>query len=339
MTKTLPSLPPEWARQTRLLIGFPSDGELWEENLEPAQAEVAAFANAVMSGGAEGEANAAAVTLVVYGEAAEKAARELSPDADILNTPMGDTWLRDTGPLFSRVNDRLTARRFQFNGWGEKYLFEPDKDISVRLAADQSAELEEFPFVLEGGSVDWDDNGWLLTTEECLLNPNRNKDWDRETAEAALKAALGVSEIIWISEGLVNDHTDGHIDNLARFVGPGHVVCQSPTGDDDPNADRLRAIAEELRSWRSSDGSALRVSLIPSPGLVADEEGEAMAASHMNFVISNGIVVLPTYNENGEAAAKALTALFPGRTIMARSARAILSGGGAFHCISQQIPA
>lgn len=339
MTTKLSTLPPEWARQTRLLIGWPSDGELWEDHLEPAQAEVAAFANHVLAGGRDGVEDAAAVTLVAYGAEAEAAARAAAPKAQVFNTPMGDTWLRDTGPLFSRVNGRLAARRFQFNGWGEKYLFEPDKDISVRLAADQSATLTELPFVLEGGSVDWDDNGWLLTTEECLLNPNRNIGWTRDIAEEKLCDALGMSEVIWITQGLVNDHTDGHIDNLARFVGPGHVVCQSPNGADDPNADRLLAIVEELRSWRSKDGSALTVSLVPSPGLVEDEEGEAMAASHMNFVITNGVVVLPVYNEKGADAVKALTPLFPGRTVVASSAKAILSGGGAFHCISQQIPA
>lgn len=339
MTTSLLPLPPEWAKQTRLLIGWPSDGELWEENLEPAQAEVAAFANAVLTGGADGEDSAASVTLVAYGDEAVEAARAASPGAEVFETPMGDTWLRDTGPLFSRVDGRLTARRFEFNGWGEKYLFEPDKDISVRLAANEGATLSEFPFVLEGGSVDWDDNGWLLTTEECLLNPNRNVGWDRQTAEQKLCEALGMSEVIWITQGLMNDHTDGHIDNLARFVGPGHVVCQSPNGDDDPNADRLLAIAEELRAWRAKDGSALTVSLVPSPGRVEDEEGEVMAASHMNFLISNGVVVLPIYNERGQDAVKALTPLFPGRKVVASSAKAILSGGGAFHCISQQIPA
>ena len=179
-----------------------------------------------------------------------------------------------------------------------------------------------------------DGTGYALTTAQCLMNPNRNKGWTRATAEAALHNAYGVDHVVWIDDGLLNDHTDGHIDNIARFVGPAHVVCQSPNGADDPNAATLRAIERQLRAI-----PAFTVTTIPSPGLVKDTEGTIVPASHMNFIIGNDVVVVPVYNEKGAEAVAALAPLFPTRKVIGLSSVALLGGGGSFHCITQQEPA
>tara|TARA_B100000678_G_scaffold290879_1_gene305192 strand:- start:5185 stop:6213 length:1029 start_codon:yes stop_codon:yes gene_type:complete len=339
MTIHFSSPPPEWAPQDDILIGWPSHTSPWgsREVLEAARIEIAAYANAILEAGKRFDGPKTGVKLLLEGTEAEAAAREAVPGAGILNLPCGDTWLRDTGPILSWQGDRLKARSFGFNGWGGKYIYPGDEDLSVRLAPRLSADLIELDFILEGGSVDWDGEGYLLTTDECLINPNRNAGWTRTDAEATLKQALGASDVIWVRQGLVNDHTDGHIDNLARFVAPGHVVCQAPA-EDDPHADRLEGVYHDLASFRSADGRGLKITEIPSPGRVLDEDGEVMPASHMNFVITNQAVIIPGYNERAELAVSKLQTLFPGRRVLSVPAYHVLSEGGAFHCISQQVP-
>jgi agmatine deiminase len=338
MKNDLPYLPPEWAPQDQLMIGWPSHFAPWDKPFEAAREEIAELALVILSTPSRTDERPTGVTLVVDGKEAEAAARKAVPGAGIINTACGDTWLRDTGPILAWQGSKLIARSFGFNGWGNKYIYPGDEDLSVRLSEVLGAKRADMPFILEGGSVDWDGAGHILTTDECLLNENRNPGWSREDAEAALKSAFGVSDVIWIAQGLLNDHTDGHIDNLARFVAPGHVVCQSASTDD-PHKERLNAVEAELRSYRNRRGEALSVTTIPSPGSVMDEDGEPVPASHMNFVITNQAVIVPAYNDRAGLAVKALSTLFPARAVLSRPASATLTGGGSFHCISQQIPA
>jgi agmatine deiminase len=196
--------------------------------------------------------------------------------------------------------------------------------------------------VLEGGAIDHDGEGTILTTRQTLLNPNRN-GWTKEQAEASLTKAFGARKIIWIDEGLKNDHTDGHIDNIARFVAPGRVVCQAPAGPDDPNADTLNAIAAVLEAATDAAGRKLDVVRIPGVGLYRNPAGEISPASHMNFIIANGVVVVPVYGTPTQAAAlEALRTVFPGRKVVGVSSCGLLgsgeAGGGSFHCITQQEP-
>jgi agmatine deiminase len=338
MTEILPKLPPEWAPQERLLIGWPSHPAPWEEPFEAAREEVASLAKHLINAGKSYPSEATEIVLVVDGHVAEAAARKMVPGAEIINLPCGDTWVRDTAPIFSRDGEKLHARSFRFNGWGGKYVYQGDAELSEALSGRLADDMTRFDFILEGGSVDFDGAGHLLTTEDCLLNVNRNKGWTREIAEARLKDAFGVEHIIWLKDGLLNDHTDSHVDNIARFLAPGHVVCQAAQPDD-PHAERLKAVEADLRNWRGAGGEALTVTTIPSPGRVLDDDGGVMPASHMNFVITNQAVIVPVCNDRGYDAVEALKPFFPGREVIASSAQAILTGGGAFHCISQQIPA
>ena len=185
-----------------------------------------------------------------------------------------------------------------------------------------------------------DGEGTLLTTRQCLLNPNRNPHWTEAAAELALKRALGVEKVLWLDEGLLNDHTDGHIDNLARFVAPGRVVCQAPSGKKDPNADVLEEIALALARHARRAGAQARSG---AHSVAGSGEGRgwrrSCPPSHMNFLIGNEAVVVPIYSDSGDDAVKALAPLFPGRRVIGLPSHAILTGGGSFHCITQQEPA
>lgn len=274
--------------------------------------------------------------VLANGREAEATAKlALGQSAEIIPAQFGDIWLRDTGPIFTREG----AAAFRFNGWGGKYVLPHDTEVADFVAHRAGARTQRFDFILEGGAVEMDGEGTLITTRQCLLNPNRNADWDEKKAETALKGALGVEKIIWIDEGLANDHTDGHIDNLARFVAPGRVVCQAAYGGDDPNAEVLDEIARNLSMMVDARGRKLDVVRIPSPGLVEDEDGDAIPASHMNFLIGNSTVVVPIYSDSGDDAVNALGALFPSRRVIGLTSNAILTGGGSFHCITQQEPA
>ena len=221
-------IPPEWAPHKAIWTAWPSAADLWGEDLEPARLEVAAMIRALHD-----EGRGDAVRVLAFGREAEASAKlALQQNAEIIPGAFGDIWLRDTGPIFSRE----AAAGFRFNGWGGKYQLPHDAEVADQIARTSGIALTRHDFILEGGAVEMDGEGTLLTTRQCLLNPNRNPDWDEAKAEAALKRALGVEKILWLDEGLANDHTDGHIDNLARFVAPGRVVCQSAWGDDDPNA-------------------------------------------------------------------------------------------------------
>ena len=319
--------PPEWAEHEWVWIGFPSHGDLWEDDLQAAREEVVAFARAVHADGAGEE-----VRLVAADPAAARIAKEMAPFATIVQEPFGDIWLRDTGPIILKAGGLPRALSFRFNGWGGKYDLEGDDTIGLRLAETADMEPVRRDWTLEGGAIDVDGTGLLVTTEQCLLNPNRNPGLSREEVEDRLRADLGVKRILWLGEGLLNDHTDGHVDNLARFVGPGRVAIPEAV-DGDPNAAAYADAAEALLD------ADLEVVAIPSPGAV-ERDGEIVPASYMNFYIGNAVVVVPQYGApNDKAAVEALHDIFPDRRVVGLRADHVLTGGGSFHCISQQVPA
>ena len=322
---TTPPLP-EWAPHAAVWIGFPSAADLWEADLAPAQAEVAAFAQAVHAGG-KGEA----VWLVAADDTAAAEARRLAPFAKVIVEPFGDIWLRDTAAIVLGSGIDRHGVDFDFNGWGGKYDLPGDDTIGQRLAAEAAIPCSRSDWILEGGAIDGDGSGTFLTTEQCLLNPNRNPELGKQDIEVRLKSDLGATKIVWLGDGLLNDHTDGHVDNLARFVGPNRVAVPEAVTHD-PNAAAYADAAEGLLD------AELDVVAIPSPGLV-ERDGEIIPASYMNFYIGNATVVVPLYGAANDAAAvDAIQALFPDRVAIGLRADHILTGGGSFHCISQQVP-
>jgi len=329
-------IPAEWSPHRAMWVGWPSHAELWEDNLEPAQAEVEALVRALAGPGREqvklmvGKAEALA-------EARARFAGVLG--VEVIDGRFGDIWLRDTGPIFGEGSRRAAA--FRFNGWGGKYELEFDDTVADQIGEAAGTPLDRHPFILEGGALDHDGDGTILTTRQCLLNPNRNAGWTAETAEAALAGALGARKVLWLGDGLFNDHTDGHVDNLARFVAPGVVACPVAWGRKDPNSEVYDETARLLAGMTDASGRALQVLRIPSPGLVVDEDERPAPASHMNFLIANGAVIMPTYGDPKAAAmaVEALKTVYTDREVTALPSTAILSGGGSFHCISQQEPA
>jgi agmatine deiminase len=316
-------MPPEWASQDWLWIGFPHDAEEWPEVLERAQEQIAAFANTVAESGQE-------VRLLVRDAANEARARSLVSGAVTLERrEYGDVWLRDTGPL---VRSDGTALRCRFNGWGGKYVMAGDQTVGAELARDAGLQVVEGDWVLEGGALDSDGTGLAVTTEQCLLNPNRNPELSREDIEARLKHDLGFDRVLWLGDGLLNDHTDGHVDNLARFVATNRLALPRATGADDPNANiyaDAKARAEDF---------GVEIAEIPSPGLVT-RGAFVEPASYANFAITSNLVVVPTFGSpHDDVGVAAIAALFPDRATIGLPADAVLAGGGGFHCASQQMP-
>ena len=321
-------MPPEWAPQDWIWIGFPHLAEEWPGWLEPAQEQIAAFANAVADSGQQ-------VRLLVRDEANAARARALvSSKVTLEQRAYGDIWLRDTGPLVVREGDGgLAARRFGFNGWGGKYLMPGDTEIGAELARDAGLAITQSAMILEGGAVDGDGTGLVATTEQCLLNPNRNPAMNRTEIEAELAEQLGFTQVLWLGDGLINDHTDGHVDNLARFVAPGVLVVPEATGTADPNAQIYADSAARAEAF------GVKVTRIPSPGLIM-RDGVVEPASYVNFAITSHLVVVPTFGSPHDAdGVAAIAALFPDRDCIGLPGEAVLAGGGGFHCASQQMPA
>ena len=317
---------PEWAPHEALWIGFPSDRSLWAEDLAPAQQEVVEFARAIHADG-KGEA----VWLVAADEAATTVARKLAPFARVIHEPFGDVWLRDTGAIVTGSGRNRRAQGFGFNGWGGKYDLPGDDSIGERLSAEAGLAYAKADWIFEGGAIDGDGSGSFITTEQCLLNPNRNPGLSRADIEQRLARDLGADRIVWLGEGLANDHTDGHVDNLARYVAPGRVAIPT-AAKDDPNRAVYTDAAKRLANAK------LDVVTLPSPGLI-ERDGEMVPASYMNFVIGNAAVVVPIYGAPlDEAAVEVVQAIFPDRRAIGLRADHLLTGGGSFHCISQQVP-
>ena len=320
-------MPPEWHPQDLLWIGFPHIADEWGAAFDRAQQQIAAFANAVVQSGQ-------AVRLIVRDDANAARARALTSAKVTLETRVyGDVWLRDTGPLV--VCDGAggrAARLFGFNGWGGKYLMPGDQEIGADLSAGAGLPATRADWVLEGGALDGDGTGLVATTEQCLLNPNRNPHLSRGDLEMRLARDLGYDRVLWLGEGLINDHTDGHVDNLARFVGANRLALPRATGRDDPNAAIYADAAARARDF------GVEVVEVPSPGRI-ETDGMIQPASYMNFVVTTHCVIVPVFGSPHDAdGVAAIAALFPGRDTIGLMGDAVLAGGGGFHCSSQQVP-
>lgn len=322
-------VPAEWESHKSIWLAMPHDEVEWGNELAAAQDSVRELVTALL---ADEEAELVELLVDVLRDS------PVHPQAREHLCEYGDIWLRDTGPIFLHANALQQAAAFEFNGWGGKYLIAHDQQVAALIAELSDTELLRHAWVLEGGAVDGNGAGTFLTTRECLLNRNRNGAIDSYTMEEHLRDALGARKVIWLERGLRGDHTDGHIDNLARFVGPKQVVYMRPSDASDPNADILNEAAGALQDARTADGEAIECVELPSPGAIRSPGG-LMAASYCNFLITNRSVVVPIFGRPSDTEALSIFSdLFPTRRIVGLDACALLTGGGTVHCISQQEP-
>jgi agmatine/peptidylarginine deiminase len=335
----MPRLIAEWMPQSAVLLVWPHRDTDWAANLAAATATYAHL-------GAE-ITRRQLLLLVCPDETQARAARtelaQAGADLSRLRTLIAgydDTWARDFGPL-SVGGDSNTLMDFRFNGWGERFAAAADDRLSRRLAelGVFAVPLRRRDEVLEGGSIDTDGQGSLLTTRRCLMHPMRNPGLGEADIEQLLASELGCQRVLWLDAGwLAGDDTDGHVDNLARFTEPDtivHAVCENPS---DPHFEPLQRMAGELNALRRADGRTYRLVPLPLPGPVMGLAGHRLPASYVNFLIINTAVLVPTFDDPADTIAlDRLAGCFTGREIVAIDARPLLEQGGGIHCISMQL--
>jgi agmatine deiminase len=348
-------MPGEFEPHDGCWMAWPERPDNWRLDAGPAQGAYAAVAEAV--------AASEPVTMAASTAQLKRCRAALSPAIRVVEIVTDDAWIRDTGPTF--VVDGRGGRRgvdWVFNAWGglEGGLYSPwerDDRVAARVLEVEGAGRYRAPLVLEGGSIHVDGEGTVLTTEECLLNPNRNPQLSKERIERALLDYLGAEKVVWLGRGVFEDETDGHVDNLACFARPGVVLLSWSEDGSDPQSRISREALDRLEAATDARGRSFEVVLLPSPGplLTTAEEatgvkaapgtqprrgGDRLAASYANFYLANSRVVMPLLDErHDEEAAAILRDCFPGREVVGVPAREILLGGGNVHCITQQVPA
>ncbi len=319
--------PAEWEHHDSLWLARPHDRREWGEYFEGACRAVDLLVAELTS-----DTDAEAIDVLVP---------ELEPKGPSLRCrqrqcPYGDIWLRDTAPVFVQVGESIRAQSFDFNGWGGKFLFDGDRELAALISEFAGLERDHHKFVLEGGAIDGNGANTIVTTRECLLNKNRNPSLGESDIEELLGTALGTEKTIWLDRGLIGDHTDGHVDNVARFTGSKRVVCTKASYRGEANEQIYRTVRSTLRDARTAEGEPLEIVELPSPGEVKGPEG-IMAASYCNFLLTNCCVVVPVFDCLSDSEAiSILSSLFPERRVVAIPSFALLTGGGTIHCISKE---
>ena len=331
-------MPPEWAPHQGTWLSWPHNVETWPGCLQEAEAALEQAVVALAPGEiVHVNVLDGAHEATLRGRFAASVAPEQIRFHRIVTD---DAWCRDHGAIFVYDEaDALTALDFRFNAWGEKYLpYDADAAAARQMAAALGVRRVAIGRVLEGGSVEVNGAGCVLTTEQCLLNPNRNPRLARSDVEAMLAQYLGTPQVVWLGDGIVGDDTDGHIDDLTRFVDTATVVTVVEPNRADPNHAPLAENLERLRGVRLQDGRALTIIELPMPELVHGIRGR-LPASYANFYVGNGVVILPVFAAPQDAQAIDLLAnCFPTRRVVPIDARALVVGLGTFHCLTQQIP-
>jgi agmatine deiminase len=321
------SMPAETAPHAATYMEWPTRVELWGDLFERAKLDYAEVANAI--------AAFEPLVMVTDPDQADEARSFLTARVEILPIPIDDSWMRDNGPIFVTDGDGGVALvQFRFNSWGEKFLpYDRDADVPKHVAEHLGMRRYEAPMVLEGGSFFVDGEGTLFTTEQCLLNPNRNPSMTRQQIEETLRAYLGVDAVIWLGEGHSTDRdTDGHIDGVLQVVRPGLVMLLAPADPQDPDQEPGADNVRRLRAARDARGRAIEV--------IAFDPGVPNGLSYMNFYLCNGGAIVPVVGreEEDEPALGQIRAAFPDREVVAVPGWTIHEGGGGPHCITQQVP-
>jgi agmatine deiminase len=322
-------MPAEWAAHDRTLMAWPAREELWGELYEDAQAVHAEVANAI--------AAFEPVTMVARPADRKRARAACGEGVTVSEIPIDDSWMRDSGPIF--VLDGAGRRAgvdFGFNAWGEKFEpYDDDAEVAARLLERLREErIDARDFVLEGGSIAVDGEGTLVTTEECLLNPNRNPALSRDEIARRLQRELGVHAVVWLGHGVVEDRdTDGHVDNICAFIAPDRVLLQTVADEANPNWANTR---ENLERLQAAGLEVVELPLLP----YVDHDGPPTVVPYTNFYVCNGGLIVPVAGqETDEEALALLGGLYPGREVVAVPGVTLALGGGGVHRITQQIPA
>jgi agmatine deiminase len=326
-------MPAEWAPHRRCWMAWPCRRELWGERLDAARVAYAAVAKAI--------ADFEPVTMIARPELTAEVSLHCGQGVRVAPMPHDDSWTRDVGPSFLLSDDRrLAGVHWRFNAWGGLYAdFEQDADLARAILERIEAPRYEGPLVLEGGGVHVDGEGTALVCEPTVLDPLRNPGVEREGAERVLSDFLGIRRVIWLPFGLVDDHTGGHVDNVACFARPGVVLAMSAKDAGDANHERLKANLEVLRAATDAAGRSLEVVAIEQPRKVVGDDGRRLSLSYVNLYVANGGVVMPAFGDSQDNAAyKAVAAAFPEREVVQVDALDLCHGGGGIHCITLQQP-
>lgn len=325
-------MPAEWAPHAATWTAWPHCDDLWVGHLEGVRSDFAGFINTL--------AGYEPVHLIVHDrESLTDAQSRLRGNITYHEKAHNDLWLRDSGPLFVKRESELALTNWIFNGWGGKFDAKLDNEIPGLVATYLEAKTFDAPMVFEGGSLDVNGDGVGLTTRQCLLSKARNPDLTERDIEKILSDYLNIHTLIWLEDGLEGDHTDGHIDTIARFIDPKTVIVAITDDEADPNHAVMKKNTEILKTFRFKDGSPLRVIELPLPKNRLELNGERLPPTYANFYICNSAVLVPLYNDPHDALAlQILTPLFQGRDVVGLPARNLITGGGAFHCVTQQQP-
>ncbi|MEX2534397.1 MAG: agmatine deiminase family protein [Trueperaceae bacterium] len=334
-------MPPEWERHEATWVSWPFDNVLWEGYLEPVRANVTDLVATI--------ARFEPVWLNVRDEESEADARDRLAEAGadmarlrFHRVPLNDAWFRDNGPLFVRNEaGEVALTDWIFNAWGEKYEpWEDDDTAPLSVACTLGMRRFEVPVVLEGGALELNSKGVCLTTRSCLLSQHRNPEMTQNEYEHLLHDQLGVKHVCWLEGGMVDDHTDGHIDTIIRFADDRTVLCAVEEDENDANYATLHRNFQLLQNMRDHEGEPFEIVELPMPAKKPRLDGKRLPLTYANFYIGNGFVAVPTYeDENDERALEIIRRCFPGREVIGLDAQGLITGGGAFHCITQQQPA
>lgn len=337
-------MPAEWEPQEAVWISWPHKEASWPGAFEPVPGVFAEIVNWITR-------SELARINVADADMAERVRKILQAAGVDLNrvrfhfNPTNDAWVRDHGPIYvvrqpagGQLERALT--KWGYNAWGDKYPpYDLDNEVPFRIAAEFQEPLFEGGMILEGGSIDVNGQGLLLTTTACLLNPNRNPELTQAEIEQRLQDYLGVSEIIWLGDGIIGDDTDGHVDDITRFVGPATIVTAVEQDRSDPNFLPLQENLQRLQSLARKSSRPLRIVELPMPGPV-EFDGQRLPASYANFLITNGHVLVPTYRHpHDQLALETLQTLFTDRQVVGIDCTPLIWGLGAIHCVTQQQPA
>ncbi len=332
--------PAEWELQEAVWFAWPTREDLWAGCLEAVRQQLAAL----YVQAARFQSVRVLCPQRAQGQLLERmqACGEVS-GIELFDYETDDVWIRDFGPLFllRREGRELAVSDWRFNAWGGKFpKYEKDNRATAWIAEQLGLRRWHSDAILEGGAVESNGSGRLLTTEDVLLNPNRKGPATRAEAEALLAEGLGVQEVLWLNEGLVGDDTDGHIDNLARFFKADGILLAEATDPANPNHARLEENARRVAAMRTPGGASYELRRLPLPDPIYDD-GEILAASYLNFIVLNGGVLVPTYRlpQRDAEALAILRECFPGREVVGVDCTDIIKEGGALHCMSQHQPA